>query len=297
MNTQHLQYIIEIERTRSISQAADNLYIGQPNLSRILHDMEERMGYPIFERTSRGVHPTQKGAQFLRHAQSILREMEQIESIGSAHAEENQLRVCIPRSARYSAAIARYIAGLDASQALDASVRESHVRLTISRLANGDTDIGIVRYRREYQDYFREQAAQAGLNFVPLKDFKYVVVVSQKHPLAEKQKVTQEELSGYTEIAHGGDLRTGPKVRRRVQSVERMAQLTILRQVPGAYLWMEPPEEAFARAHGLVCLECEDNAQVYRDTLVYPKKDTLSAAEQGLLELLRARFKEEITEE
>ena len=37
MNTQHLQYIIEIERTRSISQAAENLFIGQPNLSRKHH--------------------------------------------------------------------------------------------------------------------------------------------------------------------------------------------------------------------------------------------------------------------
>ena len=41
MNTQHLQYVVEIERMRSISQAAENLFIGQPNLSRILHDMEE----------------------------------------------------------------------------------------------------------------------------------------------------------------------------------------------------------------------------------------------------------------
>ena len=43
MNTQHLQYIIEIERTRSISQAAENLFIGQPNLSRILHDVEQML--------------------------------------------------------------------------------------------------------------------------------------------------------------------------------------------------------------------------------------------------------------
>ena len=34
MNTQHLQYIIEIERTRSISQAAENLFIGQPHPAR-----------------------------------------------------------------------------------------------------------------------------------------------------------------------------------------------------------------------------------------------------------------------
>ena len=28
MNTQHLQYVVEIERMRSISQAAENLFIG-----------------------------------------------------------------------------------------------------------------------------------------------------------------------------------------------------------------------------------------------------------------------------
>ena len=42
MNTQHLQYVVEIERMRSISQAAENLFIGQPNLSRILHDINQR---------------------------------------------------------------------------------------------------------------------------------------------------------------------------------------------------------------------------------------------------------------
>ena len=65
MNTQHLQYIIEIERTRSISQAAENLFIGQPNLSRILHDVEQMLGFRIFERSTRGVRPTTRGTIFL----------------------------------------------------------------------------------------------------------------------------------------------------------------------------------------------------------------------------------------
>ena len=64
MNTQHLQYIIEIERTRSISQAAENLFIGQPNLSRILHDVEQMLGFRIFERSTRGVRPTTRGTIF-----------------------------------------------------------------------------------------------------------------------------------------------------------------------------------------------------------------------------------------
>ena len=85
MNTQHLQYIIEIERTRSISQAAENLFIGQPNLSRILHDVEQMLGFRIFERSTRGVRPTTRGTIFLQHAKSILRETEAIEAGRRGH--------------------------------------------------------------------------------------------------------------------------------------------------------------------------------------------------------------------
>ena len=99
MNTQHLQYLIEIERTRSVSQAAENLFIGQPNLSRILHEMEANLGFKIFERTSKGVRSTERGAIFLQHAKSIIRELERIDALGPRHPVENRLRICIPRSA------------------------------------------------------------------------------------------------------------------------------------------------------------------------------------------------------
>ena len=112
MNTQHLQYIIEIERTRSISQAAENLFIGQPNLSRILHDVEQMLGFRIFERSTRGVRPTTRGTIFLQHAKSILRETEAIEALGPKRAVANRLRVCIPRSAAMLDLTAQYLAGL-----------------------------------------------------------------------------------------------------------------------------------------------------------------------------------------
>ena len=99
MNTQHLQYVVEIERMRSISQAAENLFIGQPNLSRILHDMEDSLGFKIFERTSRGVRPTERGTIFLQHAKSILREMDSIEALGPRRPVANRLRICIHRDA------------------------------------------------------------------------------------------------------------------------------------------------------------------------------------------------------
>jgi DNA-binding transcriptional LysR family regulator len=61
MNTLFFKYAIEIERTRSITKAAENLFMAQPNLSKAIKEMEETLGFSIFERNSKGIMPTQKG--------------------------------------------------------------------------------------------------------------------------------------------------------------------------------------------------------------------------------------------
>ena len=52
MNTQLFKYALEIDRTRSITQAAENLFMGQPNLSRAIKELEDSLGFEIFVRTS-----------------------------------------------------------------------------------------------------------------------------------------------------------------------------------------------------------------------------------------------------
>ena len=64
MNTLYFNYAIEIERTGSITKAAQNLYMAQPNLSKAMKELEEQLGYAIFERIPGGMIPTEKGAAF-----------------------------------------------------------------------------------------------------------------------------------------------------------------------------------------------------------------------------------------
>ena len=73
MNLLHLKYVVEVEKTRSISKAAENLLMGQPNLSRAIRDLEQSLGVTLFRRTSKGISPTPEGEEFLR------------EEIGRAH--------------------------------------------------------------------------------------------------------------------------------------------------------------------------------------------------------------------
>ena len=80
-NIQHLRYAVEVEKTGSISRAAENLFMGQPHLSKAIRELEEDMNITIFNRTSKGVVPTPQGAQFLEYARNILMQIDELESL------------------------------------------------------------------------------------------------------------------------------------------------------------------------------------------------------------------------
>lgn len=64
MNIAHLKYAVEVEKTASITKAAENLFMGQPNLSRGIKELEETLGVKIFKRTSKGIVPTPQERSF-----------------------------------------------------------------------------------------------------------------------------------------------------------------------------------------------------------------------------------------
>jgi DNA-binding transcriptional LysR family regulator len=71
MDVRRLKYFIAIAEERSISRAAERLYITQPPLTRHIQSLEEELGVRLFNRTSWGVELTQAGMALLRHAHDI----------------------------------------------------------------------------------------------------------------------------------------------------------------------------------------------------------------------------------
>ena len=49
MNLSYLKYAVEVEKTGSITKAAQNFYMNQPHLSKIIREMERDLGCPIFD--------------------------------------------------------------------------------------------------------------------------------------------------------------------------------------------------------------------------------------------------------
>jgi LysR family transcriptional activator of glutamate synthase operon len=71
MEMRQIQYFLSIVETGSFSAAADEHYISQSSLSKIIIAMEKELGVPIFDRSKRKVFLTEAGEAFLGHARKL----------------------------------------------------------------------------------------------------------------------------------------------------------------------------------------------------------------------------------
>ena len=294
MNIKHIQYMIEIERVGSISQAAKNLYVEQPNLSRILREVEETVGFAIFNRTHQGISPTERGKAFLQHAHNILREMNAIETMVSGYTEDNRLCVCIPHSTATFDMVSQYLIQMAQQRKINAVIRECHPKKTMEILAGGQAEIGVIRFREEYRQYFNELATASNLRFIILKSYKDVVLVHKDHPLSGRTILTQAELSNYLQISHSDQFflpdTNGGKAVNSIYTIDRHAQLTLLRDLPGSYMWTAPVSEKLLLQWDMVQLPCEGNTNRYSEALLYNPSYLMSDLEKKFLEILKKEY-------
>ena len=65
MTLQQLQYLVALAESNSINQAAQNLFVSQSGISKAIKQLESELGFPLLERSSRGITFTSRGTEFL----------------------------------------------------------------------------------------------------------------------------------------------------------------------------------------------------------------------------------------
>ena len=66
-----IDYVVAVAECRSISKAADILFISQPSLSRYISKLEQDLGLKLFSRTGSGVSLTEAGQVYVSYAKEI----------------------------------------------------------------------------------------------------------------------------------------------------------------------------------------------------------------------------------
>jgi DNA-binding transcriptional LysR family regulator len=82
MELRHLRYFVAVGEEQHYGRAAARLRVAQPALSRQIQDLEEEVGFKLFERLPRGVKLSAAGKLFLQDARRILQEVN--EAVGRA---------------------------------------------------------------------------------------------------------------------------------------------------------------------------------------------------------------------
>jgi DNA-binding transcriptional LysR family regulator len=75
MELRHLRYFVAIGEEQHYGRAARRLRVAQPALSRQIQDLEEELGFTLFDRLPRGVKLSSAGKLFLEDARRILQEV------------------------------------------------------------------------------------------------------------------------------------------------------------------------------------------------------------------------------
>ncbi len=297
MNIQHLKYALEVAKASSLSKAAENLFIGQPNLSRAIKELETSLGITIFERSAKGVTVTPDGEEFLSYAKEILNHIDDVElRFKNRLSKKQTLSISVPRSTYISHAFANFSNKMDRSNEVEITYKETNAYRAINNILNSNYKLGIIRYADIYDKNFKDMLTEKGLEFEVIAEFTCVLVMHRSHPLAEKEEITFSDLCPYTQIAHSDTyvpsipyseikkIELPNEVTKRIFVFERASQLDLLTLTQGTFMWVSPFPEAILKRYNLIHRICHENKKVYKDVLIYRKGYRLSSFERSFID-------------
>lgn len=200
MRLEHFKYIVEIARSKSMSKASKKLYITQPALSTAIQNLEEELGFRLFNRLATGVELTDKGAEVLKIAEEVVEQMERIHQLG---CEDHENEVGNLKLAAVPVFCNSLMIPLIKSMQreyphINANVLELRPHKILPALASGVVDLVVGSYSQSTKEEIFQFAAKENIIIEPVLDDDMVCFLNRNHPLARNESISAEELEGDT---------------------------------------------------------------------------------------------------
>ena len=295
LKLRHLQLLSALGELRNLNRAAQSLGLTQPAASRLLAELEQMVGAPVFERRPRGVEPNEIGLLLLRHASVVLLELRQ------AATELNGLRSGSGGAVAIGAVTAPAVECV--AQAVE-SLQETHpgLRITvevetsaqlIDRLFKGRLDLVLARVPPGVQ--------VSALEYREVGEEALCLLVRAGHPLLGVAEIGLEALLPFTWLLeppgsllrHAVDMlfaRQGlPMPARIVDTASILLNLTLLGRGDAICVVSEPAAamlEAQGQFRRLPPLRGEAALSVAPYGLIRLRERPLSPAAQRLQDVL-----------
>ncbi len=188
MELRHLRYLVALAECRNFTRAAERVHVTQSTLSHQIRQLEEEIGYVLFDRSVRRITPTAAGRVFVQYAESALREVD--DGLGALRRQSDPLlrELRIGATNTINLGLIPECVALFQARHPDAvvSVQELSADVIRERLQAGELDVGIAYRPTEPDD----------LAFQPLRSEEMVLAVAATHPFAGRRRLRMVELHG-----------------------------------------------------------------------------------------------------
>ncbi len=194
MNHKQLEYFIEAYRSRNIKAVADKLYVTRQGISKVIRQLENELGQPLFTRTPRGLEVTDYATALLPHAQRLLDDYHYIKGLNTLAAQAKSVVTIY--------ALDHVLAYLGAEFLLD--FRQAHPDIILSIIdTTDDTALDGLDKKKCNFAIVTGPLDQSRFQGIELFFSRYCVRMHKDHPLAEKKEIHYTDLDGTTIIGKG----------------------------------------------------------------------------------------------
>jgi molybdate transport repressor ModE-like protein len=224
-----LELFAQVVEAGSITHGSRQVHLALPSASARIRQMEKTVGTPLLTRDRRGVTVTPAGLLLLRHARTVLHQIDRMRGdlTKDATGLVATIRLLANTAAVATALPEELVTFLVAHPSIDVDLEERPSHIIVQAVAEGRAEIGIVA----------SSVNPGQLHHVVLRDDQLVLVTPPKHRLARRRQIRFEEcldqpFVGLSEGSalqehlegHAQPLGQRPHYRVRLPSIEAVCQ-------------------------------------------------------------------------
>lgn len=196
MNLNQLYYFQKIAKLQHYHQAARELNISQPSLSRSISNLEEELGVSLFQKNGRNIELTKYGRIFLEHVNRILEEINiaenKMKSLAGSRSGHIDIGYVFPLAKTYIPRMVRNFLNQEQNHEITFSLSQEITSELIVDLKEEKYDIIFGSYVPD----------ESKIEFIPVVNQEMVIITPPEHPLKHKSSLVLEDLLSYPVIGY-----------------------------------------------------------------------------------------------
>ena len=192
MDYNSLKYIIAVDKHQSISKAAEELYLTQPNISKAIQMIEKELKIQIFTRTSKGVITTPQGKEFIKKAVKLINNFDSfVKEFSSNNQPVLNLNVAHPKDIFFQSKVVEISKKFDIENELNINVLEGTTEEIIEMVLKENVNLGIISVNEHDYAYYKKLLILNNLDFVSGDSLTLTATFHNSNPFTKEKIVNK----------------------------------------------------------------------------------------------------------